>query len=571
MKSKLNLLLGVSVALTLFSPSLFATEILDTNDEITLLNKKKPIAPLIAISSQSEENVDLSVDLSSYASSNMESIPYEVHNLIFSFLSASEAERAANVCRYWRTSLTNEHHYSPMRMDSLERFNALFHSDTINSEESKEARARVSHLVIDDSQNLMGSIDFRKIIELMPNLRALKLHKARISLPTVKAAEDAVEDSQKQEIAPVATGLEIIKFSDCEIKKHQDQATINDALEEVGRYVSSILLTSKHLTEFKIQRMPGFFTLQILPHLKRAVDAPTFQAQFGSLRRPLNRLVLDCAIKDIPAEFALFPHISELRLAHMSPSGTIEDAHPVLGPIQFIPKLETLELSGVYAAAMHSKTPQPEQQANMERLLSYFEEAKGLKTLNLSATGIQHLSSADHEGGMLAPFKSLETLILSDNPHLKSLPSTVYQSPTLKLVDIQGTGITELKESVQNPQMIVKMRESEDAASNPAPSLFERAGAFASTCMHKVQEFIIKKNHVYNVEDIWRTKEFGNAGPTPTPSFFKRLSALASSCRDMANNIVYNVQELMTGKNYFYSDDDSGDMYDPEKIKRFRR
>lgn len=366
MKSKLNLLLGVSLTLAFFSPSLFATEILDTTDDITLLSKTPSSTALVVVeSNQSKEEIDDPTGVSSHASSKTAVLPTEMLDHIFSFLSPGNAVTAAHVCKYWRTILTKGLYFSPMRIDSLESFNALYHPDIIDSEEAKEARQKVTHLVVDDTNKSIGNIDFREIITTMPRLRSITLHKARLSLPTVEEAEDA----EKQELAPVSTGPQTIKFSNCEIVKHQNQATITDAFEEVGQYVASILLTSERLTEFKIQNMPGFFALKILPQLKRAINEPTFQSKLGSVQRPLRRLdIMDGFIKDIPAEFDIFPHL-----------------------------------------------------------------------------------------------------------------------------DIEKTGITELKGSIQNPQVIVKMKESENPAPNATfatPSIFKRVSTFASNCMHELGGFI---------------------------------------------------------------------------------
>lgn len=471
MKRKLNLFLGASLIASALTFSADASEIQDENDLALAKTSQSPSS----LKRSTPELTDISV------------LPNEILAHILSFVPASDVAQAAGVCRLWHAAAKQHFIYMPIKIDSLESFNAFYHPDNLKDEDAEAARKKVTHLVIDDSSKSIGNINLKTVLASTPRLRALKLNKTSIVIPTPEKAELQSEETKSQ---PKITGPEIINLDDCAIIKHQDQQSINVALEEAGRYFASILLTNNRLTEVRIARMNGFFSKQILPQLKSAIAEPTFVDTLGRIQRPLKKfeVLSDGFLETIPAELGLFPNISTLRFIDTKIED-MEDSHPVLGPIQFIPKLELLELSNIYPATLESRTPQPEQQEKIERLLSRFKDATQLKTLKLRATGLQHLDSQ-----MLSPFKTLEALVVDKNPHLTSISSDVYQPSSLKLLDIRHTGIEKVEDSFKNTNLVVKVVDS-DIEAPKTTSFYEKIQFAANSVMNKVFGLIFQYHH----------------------------------------------------------------------------
>ncbi|KAB2834243.1 MAG: F-box protein, partial [Caedimonadaceae bacterium] len=252
MKRKLNLFLGASLIASALTFSADASEIQDENDLALAKTSQSPSS----LKRSTPEITDISV------------LPNEILAHILSFVPASDVAQTAGVCRLWHAAAKQHFIYMPIKIDSLESFNAFYHPDNLKDEAAEAARKKVTHLVIDDSSKSIGNINLKTVLASTPRLRALKLNKTSIVIPTPEKAELQSEETKSQ---PKITGPEIINLDDCAIIKHQDQQSINVALEEAGRYFASILLTNNRLTEVRIARMNGFFSKQILPQLKSAI------------------------------------------------------------------------------------------------------------------------------------------------------------------------------------------------------------------------------------------------------------------------------------------------------------
>lgn len=342
-------------------------------------------------------------------------LPPEIVHKVFSYLSSRDVRSAANTCRYWREITRSFDLYVPKLVHSTLSYEEIFSDHSKAPESSNRPQPNITHLVIDQQTRDVEKIDLNQLVQRLPYLRSLKMINAKISAPQFSA----------EEAKPQSAKLESLELIGCEIVPHGTQANINEAKSAVGSFLSHLVLSSGHFREFKLEKMPGFFSQHFLATVNNdhLIENPVL----SSLER--LEIIGDGFLKSIPGYVLRMNNLRVLRITHAQIESVSETPLDTLAH----PKLELLDLSH-----NHSTSPQ-------KFVASVVPKFSTVTTLNLRNTGLTALDDAT-----LAPLTNLTSLNVSENARLSDLPPSLRNLGSLKEIIANDTLIRSIADDFSN-------------------------------------------------------------------------------------------------------------------------